>query len=298
MKWIGNTSSGWVVVVLSIWTSAVASAPLAAQTALSTDGNIQTDSQLVSNAATGTSPLQVSSTTLVSNLNADQVDGLEAAAFALETDLQTVEALLMALQIQVDALGLALVPRTGQTTCYDAAGAVITCGAGIGLAQDGDLQLGVVWPNPRFTNNGDGTVTDNLTGLIWLENANCANATMDWASALAFANTLFDGSVGHNGGDCGLSDGSAQGAWRLPNVLELQSLVHYGVVSPAVPNTAGTGKWVENDPFSGVQSSLYWSSTTLADDATFAWLPNLFNGVVDGGEKINTLYVWPVRGGQ
>ena len=67
------------------------------------------------------------------------------------TDLQNVEAMLVALQAQVDALGLALVPRTGQTTCYDAAGAVTTCGTGIGLAQDGDLQLGVNWPNPRFT---------------------------------------------------------------------------------------------------------------------------------------------------
>ena len=32
---------------------------------------------------------------------------------------------------------------------------------------------GVAWPNPRFTDNGNGTVTDNLTGLIWLKNANC-----------------------------------------------------------------------------------------------------------------------------
>ena len=34
-------------------------------------------------------------------------------------------------------------------------------------------QKGVAWPNPRFTDNGNGTVTDNLTGLIWLKNANC-----------------------------------------------------------------------------------------------------------------------------
>jgi hypothetical protein len=34
---------------------------------------------------------------------------------------------------------------------------------------------GVAWPNPRFTDNSDGTVTDNLTGLIWLKNANCTD---------------------------------------------------------------------------------------------------------------------------
>jgi len=189
---------------------------------------------------------------MVPNFNADQVDGLEGSALALDADLQSVETMLMALQVQVEALGLALVPRTGQTTCYDAAGDVVTCGTGIGLAQDGDLQLGVSWPNPRFTKNGDGTVTDELTGLIWLENADCAAASMNWAAALAFANTLFDGSVAHNGGDCGLSGASGVGAWRLPNLRELQSLVHYDVFNPAVPNTAGTGQWAAGDPFSGV----------------------------------------------
>ena len=57
----------------------------------------------------------------------------------------------------------AMVPKTGQTTGY-------------ATGDDGALQKGVAWPNPRFTDNGDGTVTDNLTGLIWLKNANCANA--------------------------------------------------------------------------------------------------------------------------
>ena len=199
----------------------------------------------------------------------------------------------------VDALGLALVPRTGQTTCYDAAGAVTTCGTGIGLAQDGDLQLGVTWPNPRFTKNGDGTVKDNLTGLIWLENADCAAATMNWAAALAFANTLFDGSTDHNGGDCGLTDGSAVGAWRLPNVREMHSLVHYGVLlSPSVPDTSGTGPWSEGDPFSGVQPIYYWSSTTRADNTGYAFAVGMNGGFVGTGLKTNPIPVWPVRSGQ
>jgi hypothetical protein len=55
------------------------------------------------------------------------------------------------------------VPRTGQTTSYAA-------------SDDGALQRGVVLPTPRFTDNSNGMITDNLTGLIWLKNANCPNA--------------------------------------------------------------------------------------------------------------------------
>ena len=120
---------------------AVVASPAGAQS-IQTDGNIQTDARLVSNVATGTAPLAVSSTTMVPSLNADQVDGVEGTALALDADLQGAEAMLMALQAQVNALGLALVPRTGQTTCYDAAGAVVTCGTGIGLAQDGGPPVG------------------------------------------------------------------------------------------------------------------------------------------------------------
>lgn len=287
----------WSLAVLVLLAAAATSAQ-----SIQTDDNIETDAKLVSKVATGTAPLAVSSTTMVPNLNADQVDGVDAAALALDADLQDAEALLAALQAQVDALGLALVPRTGQTTCYDGDGNLTTCGTGIGLAQDGDLQLGVNWPNPRFTKNGDGTVTDNLTGLIWLENANCSPGTLIWENALAFANSLFDGSVAHNAGDCGLSDLSAAGAWRLPNLRELQSLVHYGVIDPSVPNTAGTGKWVAGDPFSGVQLSSYWSSTTGADfagSADTAWRVSMASGSVFNSSKTSFWEsVWPVRGGQ
>ena len=64
------------------------------------------------------------------------------------------------------------VPKTGQVTCYDAGGNVINCA---GTGQDGELQKGVELPTPRFTDKGNGTVKDNLTGLTWLKNANCPN---------------------------------------------------------------------------------------------------------------------------
>ena len=154
------------------------------------------------------------------------------------------------------------------------------------------------WPNPRFTKNGDGTVTDELTGLIWLEDANCAAGKMNWATALDFANTLFDGSTAHNGGDCGLSDASGFGAWRLPNQRELQSLVHYGLSEPAVPNTAGTGQWAEGDPFSDVWSESYWTSTSDASAPSFAWWVGMRFGASATWDKTFEVRVWPVRGGQ
>jgi hypothetical protein len=101
------------------------------------------------------------------------------------------------------------VPQTGQTTPYAA-------------GDDGSIRAGVPWPSPRFTDNLDGTVTDHLTGLIWLKNADCdALRSTDWATAVFNAHSLASGI-------CGLADGSVAGDWRLPNVKELQSLVDFG----------------------------------------------------------------------
>ena len=152
------------------------------------------------------------------------------------------------------------------------------------------MRKGVAWPNPRFTNNGNGTVTDNLTGLIWLEDAN-AFGTRPWTNALTDCATL-------NSGEHGLTDGSVEGDWRLPNVQELHSLIDYGRDSPALCNTAGTGQWTEGDPFTVVQSSGYWSSTTRAANTANAWYVYLMTGVVGNASKGGGSYVWPVRGGQ
>ena len=66
--------------------------------------------------------------------------------------------------------GPAPVEKTGQTTSY-------------ATGDDGDLEKGVSWPNPRFTDNLDGTITDNLTGLIWLKDANCFGYR-NWGEAI------------------------------------------------------------------------------------------------------------------
>jgi hypothetical protein len=196
------------------------------------------------------------------------------------------------------------VPKTGQTGCWDSSGSSISC---TGTGQDGEYQLGVSpkqepsygsttgaytvygWAGTRFTDNGDGTVSDNLTGLIWLKNANCFG-TRTWAEALSDANGLASGS-------CGLTDGSSAGDWRLPNVNELHSLVDLRWSNPALPNTAGTGQWTNGNPFTGVQS-YYWSSTTYANVTDVAWLVGLDAGSVPLDYKTGAYYVWPVRGGQ
>ena len=198
---------------------------------------------------------------------------------------------------------LAPVPKTGQTKCYTASvGSEEDCPEDTGSypGQDGDWQKGVTWPSPRFTDNNDGTVTDNLTGLVWLKNANClAFFSTDstgqnnriWSNALKAANSLASGY-------CGLADGSIAGDWRLPNVRELHSLVHYGFNNPAVPNTAGTGQWSTGDPFTNVSPTNYWSSTSYSGHAANAWVVYLAFGDVDLDTKDNSYRVWPVRAGQ
>jgi hypothetical protein len=181
------------------------------------------------------------------------------------------------------------VPQTGQTQCWDASGTLIACD---GTGQDGDHQAGVPFPSPRFTENGNGTVTDNLTGLIWLKNADCFPGSgngLTWEGSLQAANSLATPS-------CGLSDGSVAGDWRLPNRNELQSLLDFGFINPALSNAAGTAQWTDGDAFSGVQSGSYWSSTTLPEFPNRAWLIFLSNGEILPVLKVQiTGHVWPVR---
>jgi len=172
--------------------------------------------------------------------------------------------------------GPAPLPKTGQTTSYE-------------TGDDGDLQMGVVWPNPRFTDNADGTITDNLTRLIWLKDANCFGVR-NWGNALSDVNGLANGT-------CGLTDGSTAGDWRLPNVRELLSLIHYGFYSPALPNTTGTGQWTAGDLFTDQISSYYWSSTTNTDSTSGAWGVYFDYGDMDHGQKSGDFYVHAVRGG-
>ena len=186
-------------------------------------------------------------------------------------------ALAVALSAQAFAAGSIDLPRTGQSVCSDATGKIITCA---GTGQDGDKLAGNPWPTPRFTDNNNGTATDNLTGLIWLRNANCF-ANKDWASSITAAAGLATGA-------CGLSDASKAGDWRMPNFNELRSLVDYSRGGPAL--TAG-------HPFFNTQSSTsYWCST--GGDTGIVLGVYLSTGESQNLNKYTNGFLLPVRSGQ
>ena len=168
------------------------------------------------------------------------------------------------------------VPKTGQTMSYRA-------------GDDGDYGLGVLpeieptagvegaytvygWGGTRFTDNGDGTVTDNLTGLMWTTNAN--HGAVLWDAAIDYCNSY---------SLAGYDD------WRLPNINELHSLIDLSQSDPALP---------VGHPFTGVLSEGYWSSTTSEGFPDLAWETSLINGYMNHVYKDLIYYVWPVRGGQ
>ncbi|MCP3972952.1 MAG: DUF1566 domain-containing protein, partial [bacterium] len=134
--------------------------------------------------------------------------------------------------------------------------------------------------SPRFTDNGDGTVTDNLTGLIWTERVDCFPYTQ-WIGALALANSLADPS-------CDLTDGSVAGDWRLPNVNELFSLSAFGPGTWALP----LGHPFKNVPVDG----RLWSSTSDQSNPVYAFTQPLESGESTGGVfKSQAHLVWAVR---
>jgi len=189
--------------------------------------------------------------------------------------------------------GPAPVPKTGQSICYDEFGTVIDCA---GTGQDGEYNKGVEPPTggTRFTDNEDGTITDNLTGLMWLKDANCiatnyagydndgtsGDGEVTWQHALDFV-------LGINGGTYSLCSAGYLN-WRLPNVKELQSLIYFTQAIPALP---------PGHPFENVVTNRYWSSTSAFISTFYAWYVSISDGDVNGSNKFNPYSVWPVRGG-
>ena len=176
---------------------------------------------------------------------------------------------------QSGAFGSLQLSKTDQTTCYDTVGTVISCS---GTGQDGELQVGAAWPSQRFLDNGDQTMTDKLTGLIWSKDSNPAGGYKTWQGALDYIKTL------NNSNYLGHSD------WRLPNRNELESMVNRGQTSSA--------NWLNSQGISNVQSSYYWSGSTGADSTDGAWSVDMGSGYVGNVYKTSSYYVWPVRSGQ
>ncbi len=183
------------------------------------------------------------------------VPGLLAKIAQLEQQVNELQGLLDIIQ------NYARLAQTGQK---------ISCSPG----DDGSLRKGIPWPDPRFTDNGDGTVNDNLTRLIWLQDTNCFGK-QSWETALDLCNNLQQG-------NCNLTDSSVIGDWRPPNRLEMESLLDFGRIGPALPLES---------PFVHYGST-YWTSTTL--NPNVAWFMNA-SGVMDATPTSVIWQVWPVR---
>jgi hypothetical protein len=189
--------------------------------------------------------------------------------------------------VQLQCPPPALPLRSGQTACFDDAGDSISCA---GSGQDGESQAGVT---RSFTDNGDGTIGDNQTGLTWEKLSDDAGIhdqdnVYAWEDAAATKVAALNTAkfAGHDD-------------WRLPNRFELDTLVNLGTASPstyAVFNSScAPGCAVTT--CSCTQPTDYWSSTTKQSSPTLAWTVFFSNGGTASYSKTSERYVRAVRGG-
>ena len=121
-----------------------------------------------------------------------------------------------------------------------------------------------------FVDNGDGTVTDHNTNLMWQQGENWG---MNWEAALTCCENL---------------ELAEYDDWRLPNVKELESITEETIYAPAI----------DTRYFPGTHSTFYWSSSTDVGNTSFAWRVDFNDGYVPGINKSNSYYVRCVRVGQ
>ena len=148
----------------------------------------------------------------------------------------------------------------------------------------------------RYVDCGNGTVTDTVTGLIWLRHANCFGK-------LSYADAN-DDAAGLKDGDCSLTDNSSPADWRLPTEEEWEATVAQArdglsCTYPTLTDTWGTSCYAGgSQAFTGVESDEYWSSTAYEAAPGAAQLMSLISGTGGVNAKSGKHYVWPVRGGQ
>jgi len=156
---------------------------------------------------------------------------------------------------------------------------------------DGSIQAGVHPTFERWIDNGNGTITDTVTGLIWLKKADCIQDS--WSSAIQSVNTLASG-------QCGLTDGSAAGKWRMPNRNEMQSLSDRMESNESDFFNATYLNWdgtlFRSPIFTNFMvSHYYWTSTTDAANTAEAWTVFSCDYGVYDIPKSNTGYTLAVR---
>ena len=165
--------------------------------------------------------------------------------------------------------------KTGLKSCYDLNGVLISC---TGTGQDGEFQVGV---SRSFTDNGDGTITDNSTGLMWEKlgwdlGIHSQSVWYKWEEGFAKIITLNQSKFG------GHSD------WRMPNRFEMESLYDlgefsrsttYAMVDPIFNTSCEQGCTPAHCSCTG---GTYWTSSTDEQNKASAWGVNFGSGgVVD-----------------
>lgn len=173
----------------------------------------------------------------------------------------------------------------------------------LGVAGSGNQATAAKPTPPRFVDNGDGTVTDNQTGLMWEKKTSGVggpsevNNAYSWSSSgSAPDGTLFTDFLAQMNcassadGTCPLNGKYRD--WRIPTVTELRSILDTSVpgcgVSPFPPCI---------DPIFGPTASGYWSSTSEAGNPESAWAVRFFDGLVGAFFKVGGTPARAVRGG-
>jgi hypothetical protein len=156
-------------------------------------------------------------------------------------------------------------PSTGQTKCWDfnaEEGIWVQVECGQSNCDGQDAQKAAGCSQGRFVDNGDGTVTDTCTNLMWQQDT--ADVSLDgqvdgpgdslaWCNAVTYCETL---------------EFASYDDWRLPNIKELQSIVDYGRTDPCI------------DPIFEALPEYYWSSSTMQETPDNGWGVGFTNGYV------------------
>lgn len=158
------------------------------------------------------------------------------------------------------------IPDTGQTRCYGPDGGFIDCA---GTGQDGAYSIN----SPSYTDNGDGTITDNVTGLVWQKRDDGKARTWQEANAYCSGNTPELPGTG----------------WRLATSAELNTIVDYGRFLPAIDTRFFLNTNLD------MANGKYWSSTSHAADPASAWYQIFLFGFVASDPKTALNYVRCVR---
>lgn len=158
-------------------------------------------------------------------------------------------------------------------------------------------------PPDRFVDNGNGTVTDNQTHLMWEKKGHPGSSalhnvdnTYTWCNATGDRAGICAGSTGNWIADVNGEAFAGHTDWRLPksggitafptgDTAELESIVETGHGGPTI-----------NTIFGPTASNFYWSSSTYSVGPSSAWGVTFFNGDVIGASKIDVNYVRAVRG--